>query len=414
METSSSEQQSTPSAEETKAVRVVVVPRRSTRVPVPQQPPAQVICSGGSSSAVVASSTTRSAAKPKKRKKTEPADSFKLPPDSGVKSAVLRPSPEATTAIHEYLKRRDSMLYDIFAAVDKTKRRGDSRRDIFKHLKHVPYKIRDMCEISSDHELADIFGTDDLLRYIHHEFNDAANFIEQTCQWVNLLNNEGRNDNRRIAACACISQNERLKILLHNLLYVLRRDKLFGDDSDEMFATSSSGEIDSINLLMSLENCTRQREHYDFNPDAFQPVLDYDDAPAKHVPGSYLRFQGASLFINYSWDETQSLDLDSWDKKNKCYECIKIPPMSLLVISGDLKHAGSANPSNTKRTRKFFLYLDPFAGVRERAVNSKKYKGGYVFFDYSCKTAGGVTSDDETQSEGGNETEELEETVEEA
>jgi hypothetical protein len=237
----------------------------------------------------------------------------------------------------------------------------------------------------ADHDLArQKIDQDELMRYIHHEFNDSANDMEQNAKWVNLLNNaEGtKNDNLRIAACVTITNRPRLLNLIRNLLFILRRDELFGEDTDEMFATSSSGLANSINLLMSLEQCSRQKDHFDYDPQAFKPVLNYADAPRNHMRGSYMRFQGASLFINFSWTETQTLDLEGWDTKNNRQACINIPPMGLLVISGDLKHAGSANPSN-KRTRKFFLYLDPIAGVRERAVKTGN-KGGYVYFDYSC------------------------------
>ena len=91
--------------------------------------------------------------------------------------------------------------------------------------------------------------------------------------------------------------------------------------------------------------------------------------------------------------------------------------MSLLVISGDLKHAGSANPTD-KRTRKFFLYLDPLAGVRERAVKNKKYGGGYVYFNQYQKTVektsdGAVMEEQEAEQEEAEEEEEVEEEEEE-
>ena len=70
-------------------------------------------------------------------------------------------------------------------------------------------------------------------------------------------------------------------------------------------------------------------------------------------------------------------------------------PMSILVINGNLKHAGSANKSG-KVIKKFFLYLDPCGKSRRDSVlkakenfskKGEETSGNYIFFDQYSKIA---------------------------
>jgi hypothetical protein len=289
---------------------------------------------------------------------------------------------------------------------------GAPKGDVFSRQKFVSYELFDfLCDESGD------FALEDVHVYIYYLLNDAADLIESTMKAVTdsdtngvhnmsrsdkdlvdednydnftvLHNQPGDNDTLRRAANGCLKYNEELRNFLSNIRYVLDFD---GVVSLKAFATSGSGEEDSITLLLALVGCSRQEEHTDYDFNLFKAHEDYlwmTAAQKKKYKDSYLNFNGASMFFNMSWSDDQFLDLDYYEEGTWNHRTLKMIRMSILIISGDLKHAGSSNKSG-KVIRKFFLYLDPCRNCRLKHVTNEvelcngkatKKKDNYIYFD---------------------------------
>jgi hypothetical protein len=249
--------------------------------------------------------------------------------------------------------------------------------------------------------------------YSHHLLLECADEITERCDnaddssppeqcWSVLTNNpKGKNDNARMAANHCLENNVPLNNLVQNFVHLVAADECCGGATP--FPCGGSGEEFSITLLVALVDALRQQEHTDYNPMYFQAHEDFDDLnfadeegeePYYHeeLETSCDNFNGASMFINFSWNRDQKLDLDSVVHKTGHYKTLPLPAMSIVIIRGDLVHAGSANSSGVK-TRKFFLYLDPHPDCRMKGV-FKEGKGyvqdNLIFFGSTRKTVNGV------------------------
>lgn len=289
----------------------------------------------------------------------------------------VRNSEDTDDIIHSLLSASDSFLRHHFES-DTSFNDGDPRADRMRILKHVKYEMETFFPLQLEVGTSGIIITrQQFSSYCHYTFTEAADYIELNCVFENLENNHGKNDNKRKAASAVISRFPRLVHLLRNIVHLLKEDELFGIRK-EVFATSGSGEEDSITLLLALIGCDRQKDHYDYDFEKYLPRDTYDGV-ADNIKGSYNEFHGASLFINFSL-APQKLDLDYCDEETGEYLTLIIPPMGLLVIRGDLKHAGSANTTGTK-IRKFFLYLDRCKGCRMQGEFENGARDNVIYFD---------------------------------
>lgn len=249
---------------------------------------------------------------------------------------------------------------------------GDPRAHLLDYHKYVIYRIEQFSNEYTSQE----FSVLQIMVYMYYELSDAADHIEATAEFKALANNHGVNDMQRRAASACIKGFPRVLHILQNFISLLKGDcGLYSD----VFPTSGDGTEDSITLLVSLVGCLRQKEHYDYNHVLFGPVERYEGQP-EELKGSYLLYQGCSLFINFDWLKEQTLDLDFYNNSTGDFQQIHIPPMSILIIKGNLKHAGSPNKSMCK-VRKFFLYLDPCKGCRMLGKFGESGDDNYIHFD---------------------------------
>jgi hypothetical protein len=327
--------------------------------------------------------------KPKKARRV-PADIVSPPP---------RNSESVDKDIDKLFERKE-----YFHEVSRSKRpSGDLKQHCMLLSKKVMYAFGDCVD---GNETA---TEENIMIYLHYVLCDAADEIFNSVydeklanpyeMFTPLHNNSekpSQNDYMRRSANASYSNNSRLRNVIENIKYMLLQDKVI---NLQTFFTSGSGEEFSITLLLALLSCKRQQDHFDFDPVLYAPHEVYEDVDDNNI-GTYLNFNGASLFINFDWFEWQSLDLDEIDLDPKAgkdeFRKLWMRPMSILVINGNLKHAGSANKSG-KVIRKFFLYLDPCGTSRRDAVlreqencSSKKSKeklGNYIFFDQYSKIA---------------------------
>jgi hypothetical protein len=282
--------------------------------------------------------------------------------------------------VEEYM--RDSLYSDGKPIV------GDFKQQCMLLTKKVTYDFRN-CVGGKD----SLFTVENVMVYLHHLFKDVSDEIFNNlydsneanpfAKFTPLHNNSekpSQNDYLRRSANASYKGNKRLRDVIENIKCLLLRDKIVHKNT---FFTSGSGEAFSITLLLALVNCKRQQDHFDYDPVLYAPNEDYDGVDDKYV-GSYLNYNGASMFINFSWVDWQSLDLDEWDMDLKGeHKKLWMRPMSILIINGNLKHAGSNNKSG-KVTRKFFMYLDPCLGSRKKFVTSENGKisaDNHIFFD---------------------------------
>lgn len=233
------------------------------------------------------------------------------------------------------------------------------------------YRLENFC---SDY-VSEQFSLLQIMVFIHYELCDAADYIVSTAEFQCLQNNEGVNDMRRKAASSCMKRFPNVLHIIENIICLLKGDCALYDG---VFPTSGNGHENSITLLLSLAGCLRQQDHYDYNHVLFDPVETHEGQP-EELRGSYLLYQGNSLFINFNWLKEQTLDLDYYNNHTGNHQQIHMPPMSILMIAGNLKHAGSPNTS-TETVRKFFLYLDPCAGCRMRGLFGDS-NDNYIHFD---------------------------------
>jgi hypothetical protein len=237
--------------------------------------------------------------------------------------------------------------------------------------------------------------------YVHHHFLDAANEITARCNaaknkaasWSALENNPGDNDYKRWAANYCMEHNKPLKDLVQNFVYLVKAEGCCGEGA---FPCSGNGAEFSITLLVALVDAMRQRDHTDYDPMYFKVYEDFEDLIFADYDGgeeyrhteletSCDEFNGASLFVNFSWNKDQRLDIDQINVETGEYEFISLPFMSIMVITGDLVHAGSANQTGSV-TRKFFLYLDPRRDCRNQGVfmeGQDEERDNFIYFGNS-------------------------------
>jgi hypothetical protein len=206
----------------------------------------------------------------------------------------------------------------------------------------------------------------------------------------------GENDEMRLAANYCMKSNKPLNDVVQNMVYLVTMEDCCGGSTP--FACGGGGEEFSITLLLALVGALRQKEHTDFDPDCFRVYEDYaelhqkdengQDVYLEELESSHNNFNGASMFINFSWNNDHRLDLGEVDRISGEYVYISLPAMSIVIITGDLVHAGSANLSGSV-TRKFFLYLDPRPFCRNQGI-FKEGKGvvndNFIYFGSSRKT----------------------------
>jgi hypothetical protein len=158
--------------------------------------------------------------------------------------------------------------------------------------------------------------------------------------------------------CECLTNQEEIALrdqrfanLNHWVVQMVKDNKLTPRNT---FPCSSKGKANSIHLIVADVSCLAQHFHFDFDPETF-----------RNDPNIY---NGSSLFIHFrnSW---ASLDV-GWCHHNPTQrKQLLIPPMSVLLIRGDFKHAGSANTGPTK-IMKYFMYLDPHDREGYRAKNN--------------------------------------------
>jgi hypothetical protein len=200
----------------------------------------------------------------------------------------------------------------------------------------------------------------------------------------------GTNDNRRLAANYCMKNNSPLNDLIQNFVNLVKGEECIGLDS---FACGESGDEFSITLLLALVGALRQQEHTDFDPDLFQAFEDFgelSDSEAE-LQDSCDKFNGASMFINFSWNNALKLDIGGGlDPSTGESYFLSLPAMSITVIRGDFIHAGCANNSGAI-TRKFFLFLDPKEHCRNQGscqeINGEISNINFIYFGTSSSVA---------------------------
>jgi hypothetical protein len=135
-------------------------------------------------------------------------------------------------------------------------------------------------------------------------------------------------------------KDQRFSNIIHWIVQILKDNCLVPNNCQPCAA---SGIMNSMHLLVAAENCLPQHFHYDYDPDTFRDSSD--------------SYKGSSMVINYL---RSSVTIDiGWCYYNPTQrKAIVIPPMSLFLFRGDLKHAGSANTTQ-QQLLKFFMYLDP-------------------------------------------------------
>jgi hypothetical protein len=147
-----------------------------------------------------------------------------------------------------------------------------------------------------------------------------------------------------------VIKDQRFANLNHWVIQVLKDNKLCPSD---VKACSSGGGTNTVHLIVAALKCKSQHFHFDYDPETFR-----DDQNV---------YKGSSMFINFrnSWT---TLDIGWCHYNHTKRKHLLIPPMSILVIRGDFKHAGSANLGKIK-IMKYFMYLDPYDDEDFRAKN---------------------------------------------
>jgi hypothetical protein len=287
-----------------------------------------------------------------------------------------------------------SHIYAVHAAYRATSCSGASKKKCIEKQKHVSFVLGDFLDL-------------DERVYAHHLLLAAANEITERCKkvdpltkkngWTILENNQGKNDLKRLAANYCMKDNKELNDLIQNFVFLVYTEDCCG--GQKPFACGGGGEEFSITLLLALVGAQRQQEHTDYNPDLFRAYEDFDELFSEDEDGNEVYheeletscndFNGASMFVNFSWNNDHKLDADRVNRTTGEYVYISLPAMSIVIITGDYIHAGSANTTDML-TRKFFLYLDPRSECRRLGV-FKEGKGrlvndNFIYFGFSRKT----------------------------
>jgi hypothetical protein len=134
-----------------------------------------------------------------------------------------------------------------------------------------------------------------------------------------------------------------------------------------MYPTSSNGVMKSLHLMVSFPGCLPQHFHFDYDPKTFEVK-----------EGVY---RGSSMFINFL-KSAVTLDIGVHEGDPTKRRVITVPAMSILVLRGDFRHAGSANNTNHE-CWKFFLYLDPYdkvcGGFRAANADTLYYNDDELF-----------------------------------
>jgi hypothetical protein len=184
-----------------------------------------------------------------------------------------------------------------------------------------------------------------------------------------------------------MKHNLPLNDLIQNFVYLLKGEECIGNES---FACGESGEEFSITLLLALVGALRQQEHTDYDPDLFQAFEDFGELSdsEEELQESCNSYNGASMFINFSWNNCLKLDMGGGlDPSTGESFFLSLPAMSIVVIRGDLIHAGCANYSGAI-TRKFFLFLDPLPLCRNlgnsQQEDGKTATGRFIYFGTSA------------------------------
>lgn len=117
------------------------------------------------------------------------------------------------------------------------------------------------------------------------------------------------------------------------------------------FPTSGNNEPNTVTLILQLSGALVQHMHYDFNWHDYVPHRsgNRDDI------GKHLRFNGCAEFINFSFD-VQTIDLPEHNYVANQNGKLENSAMSLMLMKGSQRHAGSPNPTEFC-TAKFFQYI---------------------------------------------------------
>ncbi len=208
-----------------------------------------------------------------------------------------------------------------------------------------------------------------ILQYISKVFGDSTSGVTKG-DTTELLNNSKKRDRKRRAVNFNLEQDDKnrnsnkIYWLVRNIVNLLIAAGVF---PSTVFPTSGNGKQDSMTILINLPGCLPQMFHYDYDTDLWK--VKRSTSATKCDIDKYL---GRSMMFNFSMHQTQSLDLFDEFNPNAPRPKIMIPPMTLLVFDGDLKHAGPSNTSSgaEKVTYiKLFMYADVCPGMR----NTHKY-----------------------------------------
>jgi hypothetical protein len=183
-----------------------------------------------------------------------------------------------------------------------------------------------------------------------------------------------------------MKNNKPLRDLIQNFVFLVKGEECVDKDA---FACGESGDEHSITLLVALVAAFRQQEHTDFDPDLFHAHEDFGELSdsEEELKESCDGFNGASMFINFSWNNCLKLDTaGGLDPITGESYFLPLPAMSIVVIRGDFIHAGCANNSGAI-TRKFFLFLDPCPLCRNQGrcqeINGEIVNVNFIYFGTS-------------------------------
>jgi hypothetical protein len=367
-----------------------VVPRRTGRCSSTVKP--TTIASGPPKKRKV--TTERSYTAPNRKMKRATVPDKVTPPTNAVRveQSPKDNDPEVQADIASTMSDW-SHMYTLSSEFRATRRPGASKKACMEKQKRATLIFEDFLPM-------------DECIYTHYVLLAAADEITADCDkinpetgvngWTVLENNAGENDGLRRAANHCMRSNKPLNDLVQNMVYLVTMEDCCGGQSP--FACGGGGEEFSITLLIALIGALRQQAHTDYDPDCFRAYEDYEDLKDEDDDGneiyreeledSHNNFNGASMFINFSWNNEHKLDLGEVDYFTGEYIYIPLPAMSIVIIAGDLVHAGSANVSGVV-TRKFFLYLDPRPFCRNLGEfqEGKGYvNDNFIYFGSSRRT----------------------------
>jgi hypothetical protein len=168
-------------------------------------------------------------------------------------------------------------------------------------------------------------------------------------------------------------KDQRFANIIHWILNILKDNGLVPHDCHPCAA---SGATNSLHLLVAEVGCMPQHFHYDYDPESFRDASD--------------AYKGSSMILNYM-STTVTIDVGWLCHDPTKRKTIQIPPLSLFIFRGDLKHAGSENKS-LNSISKYFWYLDPhdITGYRSR-------NGDTLFYDDDQELTYILTPEDAVQ-----------------